>query len=191
MLPPWIRKNSDRHLAFKETLEKCGVDEKTATIVLNECFKGFQEAFSRPSMPEIHMGIIMYRPNTFKMRLRMLKYGTWLRNGLINKLYYIFLTLPIRIKSKFLLGNKKLKPVERKDEALFMHRHYDRIMTEWLSDIKQYAENNNMPMEILRNSEAYREADDEFWEYKTKIIKQGNFLKKWKKEKRKKLITNS
>lgn len=169
--PVWIKKDSERYEAFKKVVDVCGVSEEKVGLVLTESFKGFADAFSRPSMPEIRMGAFSFKPNKFKLMLRLLLMGFWLRHGLVNKLYYIYLTLPTRIKFDYIKRNESLNSVGRKNDALFIHKHYDRIMRQWLDDLKQYGEDNNIYMKIMRNFQSIRDVQKEFIEYKSKIIR--------------------
>lgn len=167
MRPVWIKPHTEKERAFIYTLEKCGVTDKEASLALTTAFKSFKLALGKHSLPdEIDVGLFKFRLSKFKLFLRMLKYGIWLRNNIINKFYYIYLMLPVRIRYEKLFWRRKLSLVQRKDDYLFMKNEYDNIMEQWLKDIKQYVENNNMMMYMSSSDISASMAFEELQKYK-------------------------
>lgn len=154
MPPIWVKPNTERSTAFSRTLEKCGVTDKEASLVLTTAFKSMQEALSKHSMPDqIDLGLFKYRLSKYNLLKAMLQYGMWLRHGVINKLYYIILVLPLRIRYDKIFSRRKLNLTQRKDDYLFMKNKYDKIMKQWLDDIKKHAKDNNIMQYIDNASE--------------------------------------
>ena len=85
MPPIWIKPHTERHKAYQYTLEKCGVSDKDATLVLNEAFRGYRDALQMHSLPDsIDFGLFKLKVSRFKVFLRMMKYGIWWDEPRIN-----------------------------------------------------------------------------------------------------------